>query len=436
MLKAEHAFFDLTPRVVPADRPSRITIKPLYGHVAFPADPRQLRVQYNRRDGGPAQRLDFVDQPYRIVDGALSLELNFRGEGEHMILVSYLNEDGSTREFFRFRVYSLFEDYFVLRPFKGDFHLHSMRSDGQGTPGYMAARCRQIGFDFMALTDHHRYQPSLEAIAEMGKFDLDFRCYPGEEVHPPDNCTHIINFGSSFSVNDIFREEPDRYRREVKAYAEALSEVPEAIRQPLASSHWVFDQIRSGGGLAVFCHPYWEYAGGYYISEELTTETFKYRKFDALELIGGYNPFEYESNMMQVARYEHELAAGNRFPVVGLSDSHGPDGNLFGWYYTVMLAPSVELPDLATAVREFRAVAVDAPNGERFGIHGDFRLVKFVSYLLREFYPLHDQLCALEGALLIRALAGDTKAAAEVDALKGSVPDFVERCWGRAAQAI
>ena len=41
--------------------------------------------------------------------------------------------------------------------------MHSHYSDGQESPAYVAAACRREGLDFMALTDHGQYKPSLEA---------------------------------------------------------------------------------------------------------------------------------------------------------------------------------------------------------------------------------------------------------------------------------
>ena len=87
-----------------------------------------------------------------------------------------------------------------LSPYKGDLHIHSNRSDGREPPAHVAARCRQIGLDFVALTDHHQYAPSLEAIAAFTAAPVDLALYPGEEVHAPGNPIHIVNFGGRFSV--------------------------------------------------------------------------------------------------------------------------------------------------------------------------------------------------------------------------------------------
>ena len=46
--------------------------------------------------------------------------------------------------------------------------------------------------------------------------------------------------------------------------------------------------------------------------------------------------------------------------------------------------------------------------------YGDFRLIKFQYFLNREFYPIHDALCAEQAVLLDRVLDGDDAALEEL----------------------
>merc|ERR1712000_444133 len=109
----------------------------------------------------------------------------------------------------------------------------------------------------MALTDHRQYALSLEAQQAYAGIPIDLRIYPGEEVHPPDNPVHIINFGGSFSVNDLF-EDRGRYQAEVDQIDQQLGTLPAGVnRYQYASCCWAFEKIRQGGGLGIFCHPYW-----------------------------------------------------------------------------------------------------------------------------------------------------------------------------------
>jgi hypothetical protein len=332
---------------------------------------------------------------------------------------------------YEFRFYALEADLFERKPYKGDLHIHSQRSDGREPPAYVAGACRRIGMDFMAVTDHRLYEPSLEAQRAFQGMPVDLRIYPGEEVHPPDNPLHIINFGGSYSLNRIFREEEARYRAEVASIAAGLEGFPEDVdRYTYASSEWCYREIRKAGGLGIFCHPYWFTRHRYDIPERLVSLLFERQPYDALEVIGGYHLYEVESNDLQVARYYEERAGGKHVPVVGVSDAHGCErDDLFGWYYTVVLSPSLELPDLVASIKELHSVAVDWLPNSPPRVTGPFRLAKYVHFLLREVFPLHDALCLEEGRLMLAALAGDGQAAGQLAEYQGRVAGLYYHLW-------
>lgn len=433
--KAERAFFHITPRIVLADSVTQVRISPLFANVTLPPE-GQYQLEFRSREHACVKGDDTAQlQVPGVRDGKdLCVMLQFPGEGEHELRLRYFREDGTEYKCFTFRLYSLKEDYFALRPYKGDFHAHTCHSDGDGSPGYTVARYREMGMDFVAVTDHYRYAPSLEAMEEVSAFEVDFKIFPGEEVHAPDNPVHIVNFGGSFGVNEIWQKDEALYRKEVEALIPELPELEEELQFAVASSQWVFRKIQQGNGLAVFCHPYWECNGRFAIPENLTTAVWNHGEFDAVEIASGFWPFEYDTNMLQGARYREEEIRGNRHPVVGVSDAHGTDEGLAGWYYTVVLAPGDELKDLIGSIKSFRSVAVDAPAGERMQLYGDFRLVKFVAYLILEIFPLHDQLCQQEGALLLRAMKGDTLAENALKCLKGSVKNFYDAIYAKSEQ--
>jgi hypothetical protein len=365
----------------------------------------------------------------RARSGALALSQRYLGEQEYIALVERITPTGF-EPLGSARLYALDDVLFARRPWKGDFHLHSSCSDGKEPPAHVAAACRRIGLDFMALTDHRKHAPSLAAIAAFREIATDLRLFPGEEVHPPANPVHIVNFGGASSITDRFADGP-AYRAEVARVAAGLPDIVDpTLRECVAACHWCFDQIRAGGGLAVFCHPYWLTGNRYDVPERLTTLLLDRQAYDALELIGGYYRHELESNVLQVARYHEERARGRRLPIVGASDAHGCErGELFGWYYTIVFAPTPGLPDIAAAVRGLWSVAVEALPGQTPRAHGPFRLAKYAAFLLREVFPPHDALCAQEARLLFAHLAGDAAAAARLTASKGQVDALYARLW-------
>lgn len=421
-------FFDVYPKVVPAAKLVDITIRPLYDHCLF--DPNgEYEVSIFPAEGlvAPKDVSRATCVQVSPEDGSLIVSLCCEGEQEYVIWVERLVEDGR-RAVGEFRIYSLQDDLFARYPYKGDFHMHSDHSDGRECPAYVAGACRRIGLDFMAVTDHHRYGPSLEAAEAYAGVDIDLRIYPGEEVHPPKTSVHIVNFGGNFSVNDMFAGES--FSSGVEEIMRGLADVPEIYRYQYATCVWSFDQIRRGGGLAVFCHPYWFTGHRYDVPEALTTLIFDSQPFDAYEVIGGFHRHQVESNILQVARYHEERSRGRDIPIVGASDAHGCErGELFGWYYTIVFARSPELADIVGSVKELYSVAVEALPGETPRAHGPFRLVKYAQFLLREVFPVHDELCAEEGRWMLDYLVGDPKAAELLAQSKGRVSEYYGHLW-------
>lgn len=428
-MKVENRYFEVTPRIVRADAEAVVDILPRFDHCRFRED-GEYEVSYfpveefAQRSGWSPDRKERI----RPVAGRLRIPQYFEGEQEHVLYV----EDVDGGEVGDFRVYSLEEDLFARKPFKGDLHIHSCRSDGRESPAYVAGACRRIGLDFMAVTDHRTYEPSIEARRAYQGVDIDLRIYPGEEVHPPDNPVHIINFGGQFSINELFEDEA-AYRAAVADVQKDLGPPPPGVdAYQYASCVWCFNKIREAGGLGVFCHPYWFTEHRYSPSGALTSYLFEQQPFDAFELIGGFHRHQIDSNTLQVARYHEERSRGRRIPVVGASDAHGCErGELFGWFYTIVFSPTLELPDLISSVKDLYSVAVEALPCETARAYGPFRLVKYALFLLREVFPQHDALCVEEGRLMIEHAAGNAEAVQSLRSLQGRTDALLDTHWGK-----
>ncbi len=420
-----------TPRVLLVGRPTEIRIRPAAPDTQFDPSAAYRVTHY------PTAHLDSTEWPWpgrampaRVEDGALVCTLAADQEEEHLITVERIDGDAA-HSLGRIAFYAVEADLFGRTPYKGDLHMHSNRSDGREPPAHVAARCRQIGLDFAALTDHRQYAPSLEAIAAFEGAPLDLAFYPGEEVHAPGNPIHIVNFGGRFSVNDLFADRAT-YDREVAERQAQLPPLPPTLDPFLvASSEWVFAKIREAEGLSIFCHPYWFANQSYAIPEALVDVMFERQPYDALEVIGGYWPHEMWSNGLQVARYHAEIGRGRRIPIVGVSDAHGCHRGLFGWYYTLAFARSTALPDLRSSVAELYSVAVEDIPDEYPRVHGPFRLVKYAHFVLAELMPGHDALCEPEGAAMLRLNDGDPHALADLAALQGRTARYWAEIFAR-----
>ena len=441
-------YYRITPMIVPADKVSEIRIEPLFDHAVFPADPQRIEIQFfpwnGLLDDGRHISYDFL----RFMPEELKIDWHFDGqaivfrklfpdEQEYNILISIKDETGNVKKRCRFHLYSLKPDLYALRPFRGTFHIHTTGSDGAEECRYTAARYRQLGMDFCAITDHRNYAPSVTAMNFWKEFIPDYKLFPGEEVHPPANYVHVVNFGGKSSVNQLSWSDEEKYRREVAGYLKNIStDLSPEDRFAAAATEWVFDRIRQAGGVAIFCHPYW-FTEQYVLDSRLTDEIFRRNRFDAFELLGGFHKHQTLSNNHQLIRYFEEQAKGNRFPVVGCSDSHCTDrfevaenkvastnGPLAGWYSTLVFAKSDDFEDIADAIRCGRSAAVEKIEGETPKVWASLRLAQYGSFLLRWYYPMHDVLCADEGALMLRILYGDPNAAAALRSLHGSVANY------------
>jgi len=434
-MKKENRFYDVFPRIVPAHQETRITVHPRFDPFRFQAGKTyQVSLIPVEGQAGEVQWSEILMRSISPQDGDLHVACHFAAEQEYLLTVRTENEEPVAE----FHLYALEQDLFSRKPYKGDTHMHTYYSDGKESPAYLAASCRKIGMDFIAITDHRQYSPSLEARHVFEGTPSDLRIFPGEEVHPPDNRVHIVNFGGSFSVNELFTS--DAYRTEVGTLAERLVYLPAGVdRYPFASCLWCFEKIRQAGGLGIFCHPYWVSQQRYDVPITLTNLLFEHQPFDALELIGGYQLIggyhlhEAEANIVQVARYQEERAHGKRIPIVGASDSHGCEtGQLFGWYYSIVFSPSLDLPDLVASIKDCFSVAVEALPNELVRAFGPFRLVRFAQFLLREVFPTHDELCLEEGRLMLDHAAGDTQAAQCLQPFQGRTAKLYEHLWALA----
>ncbi|HZJ58201.1 MAG TPA: PHP domain-containing protein [Clostridia bacterium] len=424
-------YFNISPKIVAEGSESIIKVEPLYGHKGAREDAKYELIHSPMESRG----FDETGAHKRVREiiprgGHFEFSLLFEGEQEHRIEIREIL-DGGQGAYCEFSIYSLGRDLYPLRPYKGDLHMHSSYSDGRESPAYVAGACRRIGLDFMALTDHGQYGPSLKAQEAYEDLVIDLKILPGEEIHPPDNYIHMINFGGNFSVNDLINAHEDDYYKEVQEIMEKEgADLPEKERYIYASCKWCFERVRQGGGLGIYCHPYWVYENMYNVSNTLHDYIYNQKPFDAYELIGGFHLHEAESNHLQVAYYQEERAKGVKMPIVGVSDAHGCDtGELFGWYYTVVLSPDLELSSLIGGIKDLKSVAVEALPGSPVRVYGPYRLVKYVLFLIREVFPLHDELCYEEGRLMLEYIAGNEDAAKILEAYRGRVRGRMDSFW-------
>jgi predicted metal-dependent phosphoesterase TrpH len=433
--------YDIYPKVFPVRKESAFTIRPLGAHAVFKGEGLYkvtvIPMNETNRNLPPGSEHEKPYPVYKLKNQTGSLHLNhlFADEGQYFISVE--SPEGTERDHralpAELRVYAVEEDVFRLRPYTGDMHVHSFRSDGKEGPEIVAANYRKAGFDFLALTDHERYEPSLEMIDAYRDASIDIKLFPGEEVHPivglPKNYTHYIHFGGNGSVNSLIREDPEKYHEEVRRLAAELDIPPGINREEYASCYWVCREIHKAGGLAIMVHPHWIDNRSYHVREDMARLMLKSKLFDAFELIGGQTM---EENQMQVSLWQDVRAEGCFIPALGCSDSHGTvNAAWFQIAKTVVLAESCEKDAILDAIRKGRTAALEQYHGERIPrIYGLHRYVSFVNFLLAEYFPLHDELCFEEGRLMKDYVCGTSGSAELLGKLSGRCAALMKKCWG------
>jgi predicted metal-dependent phosphoesterase TrpH len=307
-------------------------------------------------------------------------------------------------------VYALEQDLLELQVFKGDTHLHSTCSDGESPPFEVAVNYRMAGFDFIALTDHHRMWPSVEVKEAVEKLTDQFTVIRAEEVHNANmGYFHIVNLGGSFSVNTVIEEDYARVDGEVETLMETMEFPPEADPKACAWRKWIADKIHEGGGVAVMAHPFWTCFDEYNVQSADMAYAWRNGHFDALEVLAG-NPMDGDN--LTVALWADLRAEGVRIPVVGASDAHNctSGSEYFNHHFSLVFAKDRE--DLLNAICQERAVAVNRRTDTDFFVFGSFRLVKYARFLLDCYYPGYYRLTQRHGQAMA-AESGETLAKTE-----------------------
>lgn len=300
--------------------------------------------------------------------------------------------------------YSINEDLIGVEAFKGDTHLHTKRSDGEGTPFEVGCAYRAEGFDFIAITDHHLHHPSVEGQEAFAKLTDKFKVFKGEEVHNRHmGYFHIVNFDGDFSVNEILETQTDYVEKEIERIL-AETEIPESVADKYDCAYRIFvsEQIRKGNGFAVMAHPYWDCYAEYHIP----TETIKYLltngHYDALELIAGCDWRGLNGNNLQVALWEELRECGIKIPVLGATDSHNRrvEDSLFTKQFSLVFAK--DFTGIKDGIKAERSVAVLAHDPTNFLVFGRYRFVKYARFLLQEYFSQYRVLSQKHATALLQ----------------------------------
>lgn len=368
-------------------------------------------MEYYTIPHSPIYRIDEEERyPYlpmtKAGDGLFAIEYAFKQEQKYSVKVKI-----GEKIVLETHIYAVDEDLAKLQPLKGDTHLHSNRSDGEGTPFEVGCQYRAAGFDFIAVTDHHKFAPSIEAKTAFEALTDEFTVFYGEEVHNRDmGYFHIVNFGGEISVNEPILADPDSIEAKVQEVLNASDFTGAADPYACAYRIFVAEEIRKGGGLAIMSHPYWDCFGEY----NMEADDFRYLLtngcFDAVEVLAGCDRTGNGDNL-QTAYWADLRTEGIKIPVVGASDSHSctSEDSLFNRHFSIVFADGKE--DIKNAIKDERSVAVNRRSATDFFVVGKYRYVKYARFLLEEYAPAYEKLTEKHAAALSAAKVGKRTAA-------------------------
>lgn len=406
--------FSIFPKVIPLGQKAMITISGLRDKTLIPGQSYKIRIlsMTNHLDNEqfttialPPKTITNFSDPSR--GGRIEFEYTFTSRGEYSIVL--MQDNSESPKITTERVYAICHELAGLYPYKGDLHIHTYYSDGRMSPIYMAIIGRKLGLDFAAITDHGKYEPSLEAIRIAKEIDFDMLLFPGEEVDFP--AGHIVSINANASITNLKNNKEEHQKMIDETIIKRLNDkklVDNLSKEHYAHALWTIDKIHEFGGCAFLAHPYWVSSDRYHLHLPIFEQLLRDGDMDGIEVIGGYFSPEFESNWLAVAKYYEEAAKGHKYPLIGNSDTHyrsgKPGDDLFGWYWTTVFSKSLSREDILDSILNMKCVACERPNGERFIAVGPYDLVEYTCFLDREFFPLHDRICSMSAEIYLDIL--------------------------------
>lgn len=406
--------YAVSPSIVPADKETTVAIHPLGENTRFlPGISYTVEVR-------PVETFSrtYAERPviwYNLTpneDGDLILRHRFEGEQRHSIKLVRPQEDLDATPYRAIThrgkfhenkeallyVYSLKEDLYGMRCYKGEVHCHTYESDGVQDVCHTVGNYRSAGYDFLAITDHYITMGAEKAKRLYKDAPVDMTLMIGEECHVPNEDIHTIRIGGFDSVNAYFRNHKAEATTEMEAIRRTLEYLPEPIdKTDYAWRIWIARKAREFGGLPVLTHPHWLcWYDVYFMASATTRQLLIDGVYDALDITDQEADTTY-------ALWAEMQAEGHRIPVVGCTDSHYTDANTphcpARGGYTLAFAPNRTEEALLDAICDGRSVAVNA-TGDPERVQGPYRLVKFARFLLDNYFPIYRRLCEGQGVVL------------------------------------
>lgn len=439
------AEYRITPQVVLTGRAFDFTICGLGIETELAKNEKYLLRIIPQEEIGTALTLDIGDEGcYEEIKAASDSErcihFSHAFPREEVYTVRLL--DAAKNKLTDFKVFSAKEDLWSRTPLKGNTHCHACHSvDGHEDPIVAASVYRKAGFDYLAITDHHKIDGSLYALEHIKPIKTEMALYFGEEVHVPNAYIHAVNVGAvmegNIGLDKWFREHEQEVRLQIDEIAASVKgKLPEDVEPyDFAWRKWIADTVHKNGGAAIIAHPFWEY-DAHNTRNAMLKYLAQIKLFDAVEVVHGQDDPDATEANRQLAFWNDMRAEGIFITPVGCDDAHRRSFKwnyecCFNCAYTIIFAKNNSLEGFKEAIRGGYSTAVESYGNAPEHVVGTYRLTRYALFLLDQYFPLHDELCFEEGCRIKDAYLGDEESKAVLNLLYGRVKRFTDKFFGR-----
>jgi len=392
---------------------------------------KQYEIKVEPREIQNPVNLEIKEIEYKIVNEYIVFDYDFKEEQEYIIFI-YENYNDEMLLLTLFKIYALNEDLYKLTPLKGEMHMHSNFSDGKQPPEIMYGNARMQGMEFALLTDHYQLQPTKSIKNILKNIDIGMKIYNGEEVHKLGQKMHIVSFGANQCISEKLENDFEKYKAQALKIADAHEQLPNDISKlEYGLQRVVYEQIHKANGLAILAHPYWSHEKNKTnIPTSLSRLTIKEQYVDAWEIVGVDDG---DKDFMQNVLYMEEIRKGNNMPVVGATDAHTKEN--LGDGYSIIFATKNNEQAIKKAIKSNLCVGARqykrADNKMRYMAFGPTRLVRYAMFLMNEFYSVQNNLCEIEGKLIIEYVSGQMWAKDLIKKVAKQIESEKQLCFGK-----
>lgn len=368
------SYYNISPRIVKAGKKSTITIASKSETIQLVGTYSVIIFPYYEYEYVPCAVYHEQIMEIAAQNGMIEIEYTFSSEQMYCIIVGKKLDSG-LGIILRTAVYALEDDLYDLKPLIGDFHSHTIYSDGLETPEGLLDSAISHGFNFIAVTDHNNYEGSAVTAEIAARKSLPITVINGVEYSSNFTNMHIIALGNDAKLPGW-------------CYWVLDEDVKNGVSE-ISCIHRLCEQIRQNGGVAVMCHPLWKPLRADMkrldVSHSLVKELMQANVFDAIEIVSGSPLEDSMTSQMHYIWANSYGATCDKVAYLGSTDAHFYTIDpICGKHFTLVLATENSQTAIINAIRNKLTVAVQLIDEKNALLYGSPRLCMFAQFYLRE----------------------------------------------------